>query len=200
MIRKLDLSQPAAFASVLAIINEAAQAYRGVIPAECWHEPYMPAAELQDALREGVRFWGCTEDGELVGVMGIQDVQDVTLIRHAYVRPQWQGRGIGSRLLEHLLALAERPVLIGTWRDAAWAVRFYQRHGFSPVSAAEKDRLLRRYWSVPPHQIRNSVVLARPTSRLRRPALAPGRSLGLQSDCLEAGCSSTGAPAGRASM
>ena len=149
------------FESIYEIINDAAQAYKGIIPADRWHDPYMPRKELRRQLDEKVVFWGLEDDGALVGVMGIQDVQDVTLIRHAYVRPQWQGRGIGSRLLEYLRTLTERPILIGTWRDAAWAVRFYQRHGFSPVSAAKKDSLLHRYWNVPPHQVRNSVVLTR---------------------------------------
>jgi purine-nucleoside phosphorylase/GNAT superfamily N-acetyltransferase len=148
------------FALILAIINEAAQAYRGIIPADRWTEPYMPADELRHEMDAGVAFWGCEEDRELVGVMGIQHVQDVTLIRHAYVRPARQGRGVGSRLMAHLLTLTDRPVLVGTWAAASWAVLFYEKHGFRTVSQAEKDRLLRTYWSIPDRQVETSVVLA----------------------------------------
>jgi GNAT superfamily N-acetyltransferase len=144
--------------AILAIVNGAAEAYRGVIPADRWHDPYMPAGELDAEIAAGVRFWGYDADGELIGVMGIQTVRDVELIRHAYVKPGAQGRGVGGALLEHLLRAATRPVLVGTWAAAAWAIRFYLRHGFEP---APQD-LLREYWSIPERQIHTSVVLARP--------------------------------------
>ncbi len=146
--------------SALAIINDAAQAYRGVIPPDRWHEPYMPAEELAGEIADGVRFWVAEEDACLVGVMGIQDRGEVALIRHAYVAPAAQGKGVGSRLLAHLEALTAKPILIGTWADASWAIAFYRRHGFATVSTAEKERLLRRYWSIPERQIETSVVLA----------------------------------------
>jgi GNAT superfamily N-acetyltransferase len=133
--------------TILAIINAAAEAYRGVIPAEGWHEPYMSAEHLADEIAAGVVFWGAEEEGELVGVMGIQPVKDVNLIRHAYTRPGYQGRGIGSRLLEHLRAGSDRPILIGTWAAADWAIRFYQRHGFELAAPAEARALLERYRS-----------------------------------------------------
>lgn len=146
--------------AIYAIINEAAAAYKGVIPEDRWHEPYMPHDELQSELDAGVRFWGYEEEGKLVGVMGIQDVQDVTLIRHAYVRPDSQQRGIGGRLLNALRQQTDRPLLIGTWAAAGWAIRFYEKHGFRQVSREEKNRLLARYWSIPERQIETSVVLA----------------------------------------
>jgi GNAT superfamily N-acetyltransferase len=149
------------FDALLAIINDAAQVYRGVIPADRWHDPYMSADHLRAEIDAGVRFFGYEADGELLGVMGIQDVDDVTLIRHAYVRPTAQRAGVGGRLLRSLLAKAAgRPVLIGTWADAAWAVAFYEKHGFSVVAPAEKTRLLRRYWDIPERQVETSVVLA----------------------------------------
>jgi N-acetylglutamate synthase-like GNAT family acetyltransferase len=151
---------PADFAAILAIVNDAAQAYRGHIPADRWHEPYMPADELRRELAAGVAFWGCEEAGALAGVMGLQDVRDVALIRHAYVATAVRGRGIGGLLLAHLVAAATRPMLVGTWAAATWAVRFYERHGFRLVSAAEKERLLRAYWAIPDRQIETSVVLA----------------------------------------
>jgi len=144
------------------IINDAAQAYRGVIPADRWHEPYMPEGELRREIEAGVVFWGWDEDGRLLGVMGLQDVDDVALIRHAYVVPAAQGRGLGGRLLEFLLANASRRVLVGTWAAATWAIGFYEKHGFTLVSAAEKERLLRKYWTIPDRQIETSVVLAGP--------------------------------------
>jgi GNAT superfamily N-acetyltransferase len=149
------------FGAMLAIINAAAHAYEGVIPADRYGDPYMPSVELRDEIAAGVRFWGLFEGNELVAVMGIQDVDDVTLIRHAYVRPDRQRRGSGARLLRHLTDLATMPLLVGTWADAWWAVRFYERHGFRLVTTAEKDRLLRRYWSIPERQVQTSVVLAR---------------------------------------
>lgn len=148
------------FETMYAIINDAAQAYKGVIPADRWHEPYMPRAELRHEIAAGVRFWGYEEDGALVGVMGIQDMQDVTLIRHAYVYTARRGQGIGGKLLAHLLTLADRPILIGTWAAATWAIRFYEKHGFRQVSWEEKERLLRTYWDIPERQVETSVVLA----------------------------------------
>nr|HDM58977.1 GNAT family N-acetyltransferase [Bacillota bacterium] len=148
------------FEVIYSIINDAAQAYKGVIPADCWKEPYMSRNELRHEMDEGVVFWGYEEDGRLVGVMGIQHVQDVTLIRHAYVRPAKQNQGIGGKLLSFLRQQTARPILIGTWADATWAIRFYEKHGFRLVSPEEKGRLLRKYWSVPARQIETSVVLA----------------------------------------
>lgn len=148
------------FEEIFTIVNDAAQAYKGVIPADRWKEPYMSRDELQHEIAEGVRFWGYEEDGGLIGVMGIQDVQDVTLIRHAYVRTARRSQGIGGKLLSHLRGQTRRPILIGTWADAFWAVRFYEKHGFRMVSPEEKDRLLRKYWSIPSRQAETSVVLA----------------------------------------
>jgi GNAT superfamily N-acetyltransferase len=148
-------------AAILEIVNAAAEAYRGVIPTDRWHEPYMPPEELDAEIAAGVAFWGYEADGELLGVMGIQPVRDVDLIRHAYVRPESQGRGVGGALLEHLMRSATRRVLVGTWAAAEWAIRFYRRHGFEP---APQD-LLRTYWRIPERQIETSVVLARPPFR-----------------------------------
>jgi N-acetylglutamate synthase-like GNAT family acetyltransferase len=147
-------------AAIVAIVNDAAQAYKGIIPADRWQEPYMPLEELRHEIAAGVRFWGEEEDGELLGVMGLQDVQDVALIRHAYVRTARRNQGIGGRLLAHLRTLTTRPILIGTWAAAVWAVRFYEKHGFRLVTQAEKERLLRKYWSIPERQVETSVVLA----------------------------------------
>jgi N-acetylglutamate synthase-like GNAT family acetyltransferase len=142
-----------------AIINEAAQAYRGVIPPDCWHEPYMPRAELVAEIAAGVSF-SCSEDaGEIVGVMGLQSVRDVTLIRHAYVRPGHQGRGIGAALLHALRVRTTGRLLVGTWAAAHWAIGFYERQGFRLVSPDEKDRLLQTYWNIRPRQREVSVVL-----------------------------------------
>jgi len=132
-----------------------------VIPPDRWHEPYMPVSELDTEIEAGVRFWGYEADGELIGVMGIQDVEDVTLIRHAYVAPGSQRRGVGSALLEQLLASTDRPILIGTWAAADWAIRFYERQGFELVSPERTAELLKRYWSIPDRQIETSVVLTR---------------------------------------
>jgi GNAT superfamily N-acetyltransferase len=148
--------------AILAIVNAAAEAYRGVIPADRWHEPYMAAAELDAEIAAGVAFWGYEDGGALVGVMGVQPVRDVDLIRHAYVAPERQGRGIGAALLEHLGRSTSRQVLVGTWAAAEWAIRFYRRHGFEPVPPARKAALLREYWTIPERQIETSVVLANP--------------------------------------
>lgn len=151
---------PEEFDTMLDIINEAAQAYKGVIPADRWHEPYMSAEYLRGEIDAGVRFWGFEADGELIGVMGIQDVADVTLIRHAYVRASAQRGGVGGRLLAHLLAKTDRPVLIGTWSDAHWAVAFYEKNGFRATGREETERLLQTYWDIPARQVETSVVLA----------------------------------------
>lgn len=143
-----------------AVINDGAEAYRGVIPADRWHAPYMPLDELRSEIDAGVTFWAAVDGDRVVAVMGIQPVQDVALIRHAYTRTEAQGRGYGSALLAHLRGLTERPILIGTWAAATWAIRFYERHGFRLVTPEEKVTLLRRYWTVPDRQIEESVVLA----------------------------------------
>ena len=148
------------FAAIAAIINDAATAYRGVIPADCYHEPYMPGDELAEEIARGVRFFGYEVEGDLVGVMGSESVRDVTLVRHAYVRTVHRGRGVGGALLEHLQGITETPMLIGTWAAAYWAVRFYEARGFLRVSPDEKEALLRKYWIVPDRQIETSVVLA----------------------------------------
>ena len=147
-------------ATILAIVNAASEAYRGVIPADCWHEPYMPSAQLEKEIAAGVSFWGYEMDGMLAGVMGFQTVRDVDLIRHAYVHPAHQSHGVGSRLLAHLRGLTARRILVGTWADAEWAIRFYQRHGFELVSPEQKDSLLTTYWTISERQKDTSVVLA----------------------------------------
>ena len=144
---------------ILRIVNTAAEVYRGVIPADRWHEPYMPAEELDAEILAGVTFWGYEADGALVGVMGMQRVDDVELIRHAYVMPDRQGGGVGSALIEHLRPLSRGRILVGTWAAAGWAIRFYERHGFALVSRDETAVLLRRYWTIPERQIETSVVL-----------------------------------------
>jgi GNAT superfamily N-acetyltransferase len=141
------------------VINDAAKAYKGVIADDCWHDPYMSMDELLDGIENGIQFWVCTEGEELVGLMGIQHVQDVTLIRHAYVRPLSQRRGVGSKLLSHLITLTERPILIGTWAAAKWAIQFYEKHGFRLAPRAEIAQLLGKYWSISPRQTETSVVL-----------------------------------------
>jgi GNAT superfamily N-acetyltransferase len=148
--------------TILAIVNAAAEAYRGVIPDDCWHDPYMPPGELHSEMAAGIVFWGYEADGALLGVMGIQPMRDVDLIRHAYVFPAHQHRGIGTALLAHLRGLTTRRMLIGTWEAADWAIRFYQRHGFDLVPSERKAALLRTYWTVPDRQIETSVVLANP--------------------------------------
>jgi GNAT superfamily N-acetyltransferase len=151
---------PSEFDDVLNVVNDAAQAYKGIIPEDRWKEPYMPAEELRKEIESGVEFYGWKENDALIAVMGIQLVNDVTLIRHAYVLTVHQRRGIGEKLLRHLLRLARTSeVLVGTWEAAYWAVRFYEKHGFTLVSKKEKERLLRKYWNIPERQIETSVVL-----------------------------------------
>ncbi len=145
---------------IFEIINDSALAYKGVIPADRWHEPYMPMTELISEIGKGVRFYGYYSADRLDGVMGIQDVKEVTLIRHAYVRPECRGQGIGGMLLAHLNQLSARPVLIGTWKAATWAIRFYERNGFVLIGDGEKNRLLMSYWTIPDRQIEESIVLA----------------------------------------
>jgi GNAT superfamily N-acetyltransferase len=147
---------------ILAIINSAAEAYRGVIPADRWHDPYMDARELEDEIAAGVRFWGYELDGGLVGAMGVQAVGDFDLIRHAYVLPESQRRGVGTALLRHLRGLSSRRILVGTWADADWAIGFYRRHGFELASPKLTSELLDRYWTIPDRQVETSVVLAHP--------------------------------------
>ena len=148
------------FEEIHKIINDAAQAYQGIIPSDRWKEPYMSKEELQHETEEGVVFWGYYEGDKLLGVMGIQNIREVTLIRHAYVQTAKRNQGIGSRLLSCLREKTARPVLVGTWADAVWAIRFYEKHGFRSVSTEEKNRLLKKYWSIPERQIETSVVLA----------------------------------------
>ena len=157
MISKCDQND---FNEIYEIINDAASAYRGIIPADRWHEPYMTEEELKKQIAEGVEFWSYTEDDKIIGVMGIQFKKDVTLIRHAYTRTTERKKGIGSKLLAHLRTIATTPVLIGTWADAKWAIEFYQKHGFHLLPEEEKNNLLRKYWIIPARQIETSVVLA----------------------------------------
>jgi len=157
MIRQCDNND---FEAIYEVINDSAQAYKGVIPVDVWNDPYMSKDELRYEIDRGVEFWGYEEVGQLVGVMGIQNIQDVTLIRHAYTCTIKRRQGIGSKLLSYLLEQTSRPVLIGTWADAVWAVRFYEKHGFQLVTKEEKDQLLKKYWSIPERQIETSVVLA----------------------------------------
>ena len=149
---------------IFSIINDAAQAYKGIIPADRWHEPYMPLDELNQQIREGVAFWGCEVGGgargSLAGVMGVQDRGEVALIRHAYVRAAERRKGIGEKLLRELETMTTKPILIGTWSAAAWAIRFYEKNGYRALSRPETERLLRKYWSIPERQIETSVVLA----------------------------------------
>jgi N-acetylglutamate synthase-like GNAT family acetyltransferase len=151
------------FNTIFEIINDAAQAYKGVIPQDRWNEPYMSLKELRAEIEDGVVFWGLERDGQLLGVMGIQDKGDVTLIRHAYVWIRAQKLGIGTKLLQHLQSMTQKPILIGTWAAASWAISFYERNGYTVVSEDEKNRLLRKYWSIPERQVETSVVLAKQT-------------------------------------
>ena len=157
MIRKCETKD---FEALYEIINDAAQAYKGVIPADRWHEPYMTKEELRREIQQGVEFWGYEKEGIILGVMGLQNVQDVTLIRHAYVRTGRRRSGIGRELLSFLLGQTSKPVLIGTWAAATWAVAFYEKHGFTRVTEEEKNFLLKKYWTIPERQVETSVVLA----------------------------------------
>jgi N-acetylglutamate synthase-like GNAT family acetyltransferase len=159
MIRRCGAAD---FVAMLEIINEAAQVYKGVIPEDRWHEPYMPAGELEAEIAAGVEFWGEEQAERLIGVAGLQMVQDVALIRHAYVHPRAQRGGTGTRLMKQVLALTRRPTLVGTWAASHWAIDFYRRLDFVLVSGEEKTRLLKKYWSIPDRQIETSVVLKGP--------------------------------------
>ena len=162
---QIRTSEDADLERILAVVNEAAQAYRGVIPADRWHEPYMPRDHLEAEMAHGVRFVGYEDDGGLAGVMGIQDRGDVDLIRHAYVRTSQRRRGIGEALIRHLEAASGKPILIGTWAAATWAIRFYEKHGYRVLSRDDTVRLLKKYWSIPERQVETSVVLASPRFR-----------------------------------
>ena len=157
MIRQCDTAD---FEALYEIVNDAAEAYKGAIPSDCWKEPYMTREELRHEIREGVALWGYEEQGRLWGVMGLQPVQEVTLIRHAYIRTAVRNRGIGGKLLSFLKTRTDRSLLVGTWADAVWAIRFYEKHGFRLVSWEEKNRLLKKYWSISERQVQTSVVLA----------------------------------------
>ena len=157
MIRKCTESD---FEVIFEIINDAAEAYRGIIPPDRWHEPYMTRDELKHEIESGITFWGLEDENRLIGVMGIQDRGEVTLIRHAYVRSSHRNRGIGTRLLRILESATAKPILIGTWAAAKWAIAFYEKNGYRLVSEEEKTRLLKRYWKIPDRQIETSVVLA----------------------------------------
>jgi len=157
MIRKCT---EADFEGVLEVINDAAGAYKGVIPADRWHEPYMSRDELIHEIEGGILFWGFEDKGTWIGVMGIQDKGDVTLVRHAYVRSTHRNRGIGTRLLRNLESTTDKPILVGTWANATWAIAFYRKNGYRPLPAEEKTRLLKRYWTIPERQVETSIVLA----------------------------------------
>ena len=161
MRQEIRLSRAHECSAILEIINDAAEAYCGVIPPECWHEPYMSTAELVGEMAEGVVFWVLEQDNELTGVMGLQDKGGVDLIRHAYVRTRHRRQGIGSELLRRVEAQSEKPILIGTWAAATWAIDFYRAHGYQVTSNGVKTALLRRYWTVPERQMATSVVLVK---------------------------------------
>lgn len=159
-MRLIQECRPDDFKFMLDLINQAAQVYKGKIPADRWAEPYMPVEELEHEIASGVRFYGFEENGRILGVMGIQEVGEVTLIRHAYVLPGRQNQGIGGKLIEHLKSLTRTPhILVGTWAAATWAISFYEKHDFRLLSAEESRRLLKKYWSIPQRQIETSVVL-----------------------------------------
>lgn len=172
-MRTLRQCESSELEDILKVINDGARAYAGVIPSDCLHTPYMSLADLQREIDREVAFWGVYDDAVLAGVMGLQHVQNVTLIRHAYVRTVYQGQGIGAMLLEHLRQLTPNPILIGAWADAAWAIHFYQRHGFHRVSSKEKDLLLATYWTVSPRQVQTSVVLVDDRWLARQTSLLP---------------------------
>ena len=157
MIRKATNED---FEEIWAVINDAASAYKGVIPADRWHEPYMTKEELKAQISDGVRFTCYLDGNEIIGVMGIQEKEEVNLVRHAYVITKQRNTGIGTRLLEELIRDSQKPILIGTWKAAHWAIRFYENHGFSVLDEEEKNRLLRKYWVIPDRQVETSVVLA----------------------------------------
>jgi len=157
MIRKCEAAD---FQEIFEIVNDAAEAYRGIIPADRWNDPYMPEDKLRHEIDDGVVFWGLEAGGRLVGVMGLQDVGDVYLVRHAYVRTSERRGGIGGALVKALYEKTSKPTLIGTWAAADWAVRFYEKYGFKMVDTETKNRLLKTYWTIPERQVETSVVLA----------------------------------------
>lgn len=157
MIRRCTESD---FETIFEIINEAAMAYKGVIPDDRWHDPYMTAEALRHEIQDDVIFWGYQDGQDLLGVMGIQDKGDISLIRHAYVRTRSRKQGIGTKLLRHLEPLTQAPILVGTWKAALWAISFYEKNGYTLLPEAEKNMLLRKYWSIPERQVETSVVLA----------------------------------------
>jgi GNAT superfamily N-acetyltransferase len=157
---KIRAALPDDLPAMLEIVDRAAQAYRGVIPPDCWHEPYMPETELRQEIADGIEFWLAEVAGAPAGMMGIQDRDEVALVRHAYDSPDVQRVGVGTGLLHHVEALTTKPILIGTWAAATWAIAFYRRNGYAVVTDTEKNALLRRFWSVPERQIETSVVLA----------------------------------------
>lgn len=165
MIKK---SKKGDFKDIYEIINDASSAYKGIIPEDRWKEPYMQEEELQKQIDDGVEFWCYRQNAVILGVMGIQQKFDVTLIRHAYVRTTARNTGVGGKLLQDLLTLTEKPILIGTWADATWAINFYQKNGFRKVSHIEKEQLLRKYWDIPLRQIETSVVLANTNFEIKR--------------------------------
>jgi GNAT superfamily N-acetyltransferase len=157
MIRKLTNAD---FRDILTIVNDAAAAYKGKIPSDRWKEPYMPAQELEEEIQSGVQFYGYIKNGEVIAVMGIQLVGDVTLIRHAYTLTTHQRKGIGEKLLYLLLGLAKTPrILVGVWETSFWAIKFYQKRGFVLLSREETNSLLKRYWNIPDRQVETSIVL-----------------------------------------
>lgn len=156
MICKCSLED---FNGILCCINDGAEAYRGVIPDDCWQEPYMSPKELKEAIKSGVIFWSYKKHNKIIGVMGLQQKKDVSLIRHAYVKTAYQRKGIGSKLLKHLFNKVQKTLLVGTWEKAGWAIKFYQKHNFKLVSPKEKNELLKKYWDISKKQRKNSVVL-----------------------------------------
>ena len=152
-------SREADIPAIFTIVNDAAERYRSVIPADRWHDPYMPLDELNSEIAKGVEFWVVEDDGVVTGVMGMQDKGEVALVRHAYVASTAQRKGVGTTLLRHIEAITTKPILIGTWATATWAIDFYVRNGFALTSIDEKERLLRKYWTIPERQIETSVVL-----------------------------------------
>ena len=173
MENKIRAYQSEDFGACLAVINDGAQAYQGVIPKDRWHDPYMTADYFKEEISRGVEFWILEQEDGPAGVMGLQDVGDVQLIRHAYVRTSLRNRGLGGNLLGFLLSKTEKPVLVGTWAAAVWAIRFYEKHGFTLLSLEEKDQLLRKYWTIPARQVETSVVLADPRWILNREKTLP---------------------------
>ena len=147
---------------ILHIINDAAKKYKGIIPDDCWHEPYMSEQELIDEFNDEVRMYGYHDNNKLIGVIGIQEVQDIILIRHAYTLTSYQNKGTGSAMLEYLLKKSQNSrLLVGTWKNATWAIRFYEKFGFILHTKDQSTLLLKKYWKIPSKQIKNSVVLER---------------------------------------